>query len=247
RICYVSGHREYKEVTGYTGGSVLLPCSCTDPQSTVKTFSWLYLKENPWPEVLKDDKYKDRLKLFNESSPANLTLFISDLRKKDEGLYRCKASQTDIYLKIQGCDLDQNKPAAEVTGHSGESVVLPCSCTELQAKPEQLTWTFTPLNKNSEEIYPHEQSERHTGRVKLLNETSPGNLSLQILKLTTEDQGEYRCSVSSQQHVNIRLRVQEPQIHTMHTTNEPIKQTEEPTTKQSEDNLEKQPSILCLS
>uniref|UniRef100_A0A673INP7 Ig-like domain-containing protein n=1 Tax=Sinocyclocheilus rhinocerous TaxID=307959 RepID=A0A673INP7_9TELE len=208
KICYVSGHREYKEVTGYTGGSVLLPCSCTDPQSTVKTFSWLYLKENPWPEVLKDDKYKDRLKLFNESSPANLTLFISDLRKKDEGLYRCKASQTDIYLKIQGCDLDQNKPAAEVTGHSGESVVLPCSCTELQAKPEQLTWTFTPLNKNSEEIYPHEQSERHTGRVKLLNETSPGNLSLQILKLTTEDQGEYRCSVSSQQHVNIRLRVQ---------------------------------------
>uniref|UniRef100_A0A671NU08 Ig-like domain-containing protein n=1 Tax=Sinocyclocheilus anshuiensis TaxID=1608454 RepID=A0A671NU08_9TELE len=206
--CYVSGHREHKEVTGYTGGSVLLPCSCTDPQSTVKTFSWLYLKENLWPEVLKDDKYKDRLKLFNESSPANLTLFISDLRKKDEGFYRCKASQTytDIYLKIKGCDLDQNKPAAEVKGHSGESVVLPCSCTELRAKPEQLTWTFTPLNKNSEEIYPHEQSERHTGRVKLLNETSPGNLSLQILKLTTEDQGEYRCSVSSQQHVNIRLR-----------------------------------------
>uniref|UniRef100_A0A672NZ93 Ig-like domain-containing protein n=1 Tax=Sinocyclocheilus grahami TaxID=75366 RepID=A0A672NZ93_SINGR len=180
--CYVSSHRKHKEVTGYTGGSVLLPCSCTDPQSTVKTFSWLYLKENPWPEVLKDDKYKDRLKRFNESSPANLTLFISDLRKKDEGFYSVPTFlELGLYLKIK---------AAEVTGHSGESVVLPCSCTELQAKPEQLSWTFTPLNKNSEEMYPHEQK----------------NLSLQILKLTTEDQGEYRCSVSSQQHVNIRLR-----------------------------------------
>ncbi len=95
-----------------------------------------------------------------------------------------------------------------VTGRSGESVILPCSCTELQAKPKHLTWTFTPLHKtSSEEMYPHEQSERHTGRVKLLNKTSPGNLSQQISNLNKEDQGEYRCSVSSQ-HVNIRLSAQ---------------------------------------
>ncbi|XP_042577314.1 uncharacterized protein LOC122136784 [Cyprinus carpio] len=101
--CHVSGYGEHKEVTGYTGGSVLLPCSCTHPQSTVKTFSWLCLKGNPWPEVFQDDKYKNRLKLFNDSSPANLSLLISDLRKKDEGFYRCKASQTytDINLIIQ--------------------------------------------------------------------------------------------------------------------------------------------------
>uniref|UniRef100_A0A8C1XLI2 Ig-like domain-containing protein n=1 Tax=Cyprinus carpio TaxID=7962 RepID=A0A8C1XLI2_CYPCA len=134
--CHVSGYGEHKEVTGYTGGSVLLPCSCTHPQSTVKTFSWLCLKGNPWPEVFQDDKYKNRLKLFNDSSPANLSLLISDLRKKDEGFYRCKASQT---------------------------------------------------------------------------------------------------------YTDINLIIQEPQIHTIHTTNEPIKQTEEPTTKL---NLEKQFLIL---
>ncbi|KAF4115918.1 hypothetical protein G5714_003407 [Onychostoma macrolepis] len=168
--CHVSGHREVKEVTAYTGGSVLLPCSCNNPQSTVETFTWKhYKREDQWTEVFKNDKYKDRLKLFNQSSPANLSLLISDLRKKDEGVYRCKASQTytDFEVKIKGCDLDQKKTVAEVTGHSGESVVLPCSCTELQAKPKQLTWTFTPLNKtNSEEIYPH------MSRVKLLNKTS---------------------------------------------------------------------------
>ncbi|KAI2666142.1 Receptor-type tyrosine-protein phosphatase S [Labeo rohita] len=195
-----------KEVTGYTGGSVLLPCSCTDPQSTVKTLTWHHQRENQWTE--------DRLKLFNKSSPANLSLLISDLKERDEGLYRCELTYSttykDIKLKVTGCDLDQNKPTIKVTGHSGESVVLPCSCTELQAKPEQLTWTFTPLNPgiNPEEIYPHERSERHTGRVKLLNETSPGNLSLQIVNLSEEDQGEYHCSVSSQRHVSFTLTVQ---------------------------------------
>ncbi|XP_026064488.1 uncharacterized protein LOC113047343 [Carassius auratus] len=246
--CHVSGHGDRKEVTGYTGGSVLLPCSCTHSQSTVKTFTWKrhYNRGNQWTEVFQDKKYKNRLKLFNQSSPANLSLLISDLRKEDEGFYRCYAPQTtstytDINLRIQGCDLDQNKRVAEITGHSGESVVLPCSCTELQAKPEQLTWTFTAPNKNSEEIYPYEQSERVTGRLRLLNEISPGNLSLQISNLTKEDQGEYRCSVSSQQHINIRLRVQESQIHTINTTDEPIKQEEEPTTKLD---LEKQLFIL---
>ncbi|KAK2916533.1 hypothetical protein Q8A67_000907 [Cirrhinus molitorella] len=232
--CYVSDHGRVKEVTGYTGGSVLLPCSCADLQSTVKSFIWYCYRENLWTKVFEDDKHKGRLKLFNERSPANLSLLISDLKKTDEGHYRCETplgSFIDIHLKVKGCDLDQNKQMIKVTGHSGESVVLPCTCTELQAKPEQLTWTFTPLNPrtNPEEIYPHEQSVRHTGRVKLLNETSPGNLSLQISNLNKEDQGDYRCSVSSQ-HINIRLSVQE-----IHKTTEPTQQTEKPTSQQSED------------
>ncbi|XP_052407211.1 uncharacterized protein LOC127952605 [Carassius gibelio] len=252
--CHVSDHRECKIVTGYTGGSILLPCSCTDPQSTVRTFNWIhYKREGQWLGVFKDDNYKNRLKLFNQSSPANLSLLISDLRKKDEGLYRCEGPQTtnitytDINLQIQGCDLDQNKPVAKEMGHSGESVVLPCSCTELQAKPEQLTWTFTALDKNSEEIYPHEQSERDTGRVRLLNEISPGNLSLQISNLTKEDQGEYRCSVSSQQHINIRLIVQE-EIYFQSfclSTHKPAKHREESSTTQHTGGItRKQPQIL---
>ena len=111
---------------------------------------------------------------------------------------------------LSGCDLDQNTQTVEVTGHSGESVVLPCSCTELQDTPLQLTWTFTSLEHTTkpEEIYPNEQSKRHRGRVKLLNESSPGNLSLHISDLNTEDQGEYHCSVLHQPLINITLSVQ---------------------------------------
>ncbi|KAK9977891.1 hypothetical protein ABG768_019674 [Culter alburnus] len=170
--CQLSGYRESK-VTGYTGGSVLLPCSCTDLQSTVK-FTWYHTTD--WFKVFEDVNFKGRWKLFNESSPANLSLLISDLRKSDEGSYRCETSgrnYTDIRVNIKGCDLDQNKQTVEMTGHSGESVVLPCSCTELQDKPPQLTWTYTSLKhkRKPEEIYPNEQSERHRGRrdVKKMN------------------------------------------------------------------------------
>ncbi|XDV12807.1 hypothetical protein PO909_001380, partial [Leuciscus waleckii] len=107
--CDLSDHEKRKEVTGYTGGSVLLPCSCADPQTTVK-FTWLLLNGSHRNEVFKNEIYKGRLKLFNESNPANLSLLISDLRKEDEGSYRCEISPTypDITVKIKGCDLDQN-------------------------------------------------------------------------------------------------------------------------------------------
>ncbi|RXN20373.1 junctional adhesion molecule-like protein [Labeo rohita] len=63
--CHVSDHMKNKEVTGYTGGSVLLPCSCTDPQSTVKTLRWYHQRENQWTK---------RKITFNQSvyQPINL-------------------------------------------------------------------------------------------------------------------------------------------------------------------------------
>ncbi|XP_073800931.1 polymeric immunoglobulin receptor-like isoform X2 [Danio rerio] len=235
--CHISDFRQSKEVTSYIGGSVLLPCSCHDPQSKAQTIRWSYSIENKWTEVFKDEKYKDRVKLFNQRSPANLSLLISDLSKEDEGAYMCQTSQTYTYIRItiKGCDLDQNKQTLEVTGHSEQSVVLSCSCTELLAKPQQFTWTFTALKPRGkpEELYPDEQSERHRGRVKLLSEGSPGNLSLHISDLKKEDQGEYQCSVPTGQHT-ITLTVKEK--HYFHSaclsTNKPAKLSEEQTTRE---------------
>ncbi|XP_073712742.1 uncharacterized protein [Misgurnus anguillicaudatus] len=109
-----------------------------------------------------------------------------------------------------GCDLVKNRRTVEVMGRSGESVVLPCYCKELKAKPQQLTWTYSSLtqsNTTPEEIYPSEQS--HGGKIKLLNKTSPGNLSLRLSDLTSQHEGNYKCSVKSQQYINIRLKVED--------------------------------------
>lgn len=77
-------------------------------------------------------------------------------------------------------------------------MVLPCFCTELLAKPEEIQWMYS-LENTYEEIYPNEKIESHKNRVKLLNQTLPGNLSLHISGLTAEDKGVYICSVSSKQ------------------------------------------------
>ncbi|XP_073711521.1 polymeric immunoglobulin receptor-like [Misgurnus anguillicaudatus] len=242
--CNLSNDQKTIVVTGYTGGSVLLPCSCDDPKSTVNTFTWGTATVNQMMNVFEHEKYRGRLKLFNETSPANLSLLISDLRKEDKGIYGCYSgprSFTDVFLTVKGCDLNRRTHTVEVTGYLGESVVLPCSCTEPLAKPDQIKWKFIEIN---EEIYPSEHSERYKNRRKLINQTTPGNLSLHLLSLTKEDQGDYQCYVSSNNYIYIRLHVEEkPQVHTIYSsTHQPSQQTHElKTTQQPEDTITHQP------
>ncbi|XP_067249175.1 polymeric immunoglobulin receptor-like [Chanodichthys erythropterus] len=221
--CILSDERQTIRITGYTGGSVVLPCSCAHPQSTVITFTWQFHRSGQqWIKVLEDEKYSGRRVLFNERSPQNLSLLISDLRQEDQGYYRCETKQyTSIHLTVKGCKLAQNTEATNaLTGYAGESVVLPCSCSELLAKPEQIQWMYY-VEKAYKEIYPNETIERHKNRVKLLNQTSPGNLSLHISALTAKDKGDYVCSVLSQTsvtyrlHVEVTLRTEKPHIQTV--------------------------------
>ncbi|XP_052441677.1 uncharacterized protein LOC127983525 [Carassius gibelio] len=210
--CIVSDVQQTIIITGYTGGSVVLPCSCADPQSTVTTFNWEFERGNQWIQVFQNEKYSGRHELFNEHSPTNLSLLISDLRMNDKGYYKCLTkpnSITHIELNVKGCDLVENRKTLSVTGYSGESVALPCFCTELLAKPEQMQWNYLTEN-NYKEIYPKEQIENYKKRLKLLNPNTPGDLSLHISALRTEDRGEYQC-VSSEQVVGFRLTVLQPE------------------------------------
>ncbi|XP_048011271.1 polymeric immunoglobulin receptor-like [Megalobrama amblycephala] len=223
--CILSNERQTTRITGYTGGSVVLPCSCAHPQSTVNTFTWRFFGNGKqWIPVFEDEEYSGRRVLFNESSPQNLSLLISDLRQEDQGFYECKTEHDKITitirLTVKGCNLVQSTEVTiAVTGYAGESVVLPCSCSELLAKPEQIRWMYY-VGKAYKEIYPNEKTERHKNRVKLLNQTSPGNLSLYISALTAEDEGDYYCSVSSQKvsyrlYVEVTLGTEKPHIHTV--------------------------------
>ncbi|XP_065112770.1 uncharacterized protein [Paramisgurnus dabryanus] len=146
-----------------------------------------------------------------------------------------------------GCHLVQTKTESteELTGYLGESVVLPCSCTEPLAKPEQIKWRFNIESINYEEIYPSEHIERYKNRGKLLNQTTPGNLSLHLSSLTKEDQGDYQCSVSNR-FIFIRLHVKEqPKVYS--STYQPSQQTHKLiTTQQPEDRSTHQPYGIPL-
>ncbi|XP_031423116.1 uncharacterized protein LOC116220482 [Clupea harengus] len=81
------------------------------------------------------------------------------------------------------CDL-QVTTKLKVTKYSGESVLLPCSCTHLQAEPQGVRWW-----KGQRQIDPTKPADK----IQMTNQDSPGNLSLLISDLTKEDEGQYRC------------------------------------------------------
>ncbi|KAF4092137.1 hypothetical protein AMELA_G00017450 [Ameiurus melas] len=107
-------------------------------------------------------------------------------------------------LFVKDCELVKKTGVEDVTVFTGESVVLPCVCTDLQDKPKSVQWEFNRINY-FQEIYP-EQTGHHRNRVKLVSNNAPGDLSLLISDLTEEDQGLYRCSVQADSRV-VRLYV----------------------------------------
>ncbi|XP_037393526.1 uncharacterized protein LOC108439572 isoform X6 [Pygocentrus nattereri] len=98
--CSLSGEQSIKEVRGHTGGSVVLPCSCTDLQTKPQRVTWQVYRGKEWTEVFSADEYRDRLQQLNEESPANLSLLISDLREEDEGDYRCQTEKESRFFSL---------------------------------------------------------------------------------------------------------------------------------------------------
>ncbi|KAI4892405.1 hypothetical protein NFI96_007916, partial [Prochilodus magdalenae] len=93
---------------------------------------------------------------------------------------------------LQGCSLTDRGKLLTITAHRGGSVLLPCSCTELRAKPGNVTWNRYNQKRKGYDRIPIE-SDQYRNRVQLVNDHSPGNLSLLISHLTEEDGGVYRC------------------------------------------------------
>ncbi|XP_053542371.1 cell adhesion molecule DSCAM isoform X2 [Ictalurus punctatus] len=195
-------------VTGYVGQSVLLPCSCSELQAKPHTFRWIYL--NNIKEIFpknETNRYTDRVQIFNDHLPGNLSLLISHLTVEDGGGYGCEISNSihkDIDLTVKGCTL--KRQTVTVTRYVGQSVLLPCSCSELQAKPHTFTWQFL---KESKEIFPKDETNRYTDRVQIFNDHLPGNLSLLISHLTVEDGGWYRCEISNTHFKDVSVEVKE--------------------------------------
>ncbi|KAJ8336763.1 hypothetical protein SKAU_G00379830 [Synaphobranchus kaupii] len=193
-----------KEVTGYTGGSVVLPCYCTDGRPILNSARWLL---NPGASNINlgpldvDDPYKDRVQHSN--TPGNLSLILSRLTESDEGRYRCEGGGPfrDIKLSVKGCSLSAPE---EVTGYTGGSVVLPCSCTDGRLILNSARWLFNP-GPSDINLGPQQVDDRYRGRVQ--HSATPGNLSLLLSHLTVSDEGTYRCEASRQTYKDIKLSV----------------------------------------
>ncbi|XP_064176335.1 polymeric immunoglobulin receptor-like isoform X4 [Anguilla rostrata] len=192
------------EVTGYTRGSVVLTCYCTEGQPIPNNARWFFFQDSSymkiWPNLnTGNDRYKDRV--IVSKSPGHLSLSLSDLTLSDGGTYRCETGghYRDISLTVKGCVLSDSKPI-DITGFTGDSVVLPCACTD--RKPESVKWTAVK-GQQSTVICPQFPANggRCKDRVQVLDSISPGNLSLRLSDLTLSDGGTYRCEADGQHRV----------------------------------------------
>uniref|UniRef100_A0AAR2JZW5 Ig-like domain-containing protein n=1 Tax=Pygocentrus nattereri TaxID=42514 RepID=A0AAR2JZW5_PYGNA len=211
--CILVNRSESLRITAYTGGSVLLPCYCTDLHTKPQTgFTWKYnTKGDEWEKISSESgQYRDRVQLVNGQSQGNLSLLISHLTEEDGGQYQCYVQAVGnvyITLTVKGCTLI-NLKSQTITAHIGGSVLLPCSCPDLQTTPKGFTWEKRNVFKSRWEVISSE-SGQYRDRVQLFNGHSPGNLSLLISHLTEEDGGEYRCGVKQSEHIYVRINFEE--------------------------------------
>uniref|UniRef100_A0A673H0F0 Ig-like domain-containing protein n=1 Tax=Sinocyclocheilus rhinocerous TaxID=307959 RepID=A0A673H0F0_9TELE len=96
---------EREPKTKYTGDSVLLSCSCEDPNTKPEDFRWTHVESSGTEVSNESPRYKDRVHTFHKTTPSNLSLLISNLSEDDQGTYRCtvnnKAS-ADTRLLVKG-------------------------------------------------------------------------------------------------------------------------------------------------
>ncbi|XP_037396824.1 polymeric immunoglobulin receptor-like [Pygocentrus nattereri] len=208
RGCAVLGFSE-RSFSRSKGESVLLPCPCPKEQTNINPggVTWSFSKTGTGDQtaVSNDtESYTGRVWMFDQKHSRNFSLLISDLTEEDSGEYNCIADDHTPYvmLHVKGCTLSETQEKLIIRS-LGESVLLPCSCTDQQTKPVSVKWEH--VDSGGTEV--SNETPRYSGRVQMFNKNLPANLSLLISNLTEQDQGTYRCSINNKQSINIRLSI----------------------------------------
>ncbi|XP_068457883.1 butyrophilin-like protein 10 [Clinocottus analis] len=94
-----------------------------------------------------------------------------------------------------------------VLGVLEDSVLLPCSCLELD---EEFKWQMMEPQQMLMYKYNKTMSNRYEGRIKAFHTENSNNCSVLLTNVTAEDQGTYRCIFHSEdtyQTSNVYLKV----------------------------------------
>ncbi|XP_053500390.1 polymeric immunoglobulin receptor-like [Ictalurus furcatus] len=106
---------------------------------------------------------------------------------------KCLYLLSAVFHVAAGCSLSADIPTT-ITGHTGGSVLFPCSCSDLFTEPQKFTWWSHRTGRLTEML----NNKHYRGRLQLFNHISPANLSLLISDLREEDRGDYRCSTEKE-------------------------------------------------
>ncbi|KAB5583842.1 hypothetical protein PHYPO_G00100380 [Pangasianodon hypophthalmus] len=219
-LCLISDGGASKEVTGYSGGGVLIKCKY-DAEFTQNT---KYFCKGSWPGC--DDQIKTeaknmwinsgRFSLFDDTKSAEFWVMIRELTVQDTGTYQCGVDKSwiDIYTPVELKVNEGGLVSRGVTAYAGGGIRIKCRYEdEYKDKPKsfckigtrQLCFNRIQTKLNSK--------WSHDGRFSIHDNRGSGFFSVFIRELITEDTGTYACTVAVSDEIEtytvVKLNVRE--------------------------------------
>ncbi|XP_058258704.1 polymeric immunoglobulin receptor-like isoform X2 [Hemibagrus wyckioides] len=202
-LCLISDGGASKEVTGYSGGGVLIKCKYdTENKNNQKYFckgSWPVCSDQIKTEGKNQWVNSGRFSLYDDTKSAELWVMMRDLTIQDSGTYQCvvdKSMWKDIYTPVELKVKKGSLVSREVTAYAGGGINIKCRYEdEYKDKPK----SFCKIGTNQlclNRVTTKPDSEwTHDDRFSIHNSRSAGYFSVFIRELITEDTGSYGCGV----------------------------------------------------
>ncbi|XP_060774467.1 polymeric immunoglobulin receptor-like [Neoarius graeffei] len=191
-----------KEVTGYSGGGVLIKCEYN--AEYIKNLKY-FCKGLPIGcnfQIKTGDKNEwvnsGRFSLFDDAKSAEFWVMIRELTVQDTGTYQCGVDQLgiDVYTPVELKVKEGAMSTREVSAYAGTRSNIKCRYED-EYKSEKKSFSKMETDQwGFKHISTHPNSEwAHDGRFSVHDNRSAGFFSVFIRELITEDTGTYSCAV----------------------------------------------------
>uniref|UniRef100_W5K1K1 Immunoglobulin domain-containing protein n=1 Tax=Astyanax mexicanus TaxID=7994 RepID=W5K1K1_ASTMX len=203
----LSGGEASSNVTGYSGGGVLIRCKYDKKYTSNNKYFCKGSRPNCDDLIKTGEKNKwvntGRFSLIDKTSSAEFLVMIKELTVKDFGTYQCAvdiSSRTDIYtpveLKIHE-DISYMR-SISVNGHVGSEINISCNYPQsLISKPKFLCKRRSTVDCYYTASVKESKRRIKEGRFSLYDNKAKKTFTVSISRVTEGDSGEYWCGAES--------------------------------------------------
>ncbi|XP_047669136.1 uncharacterized protein LOC113640761 isoform X12 [Tachysurus fulvidraco] len=202
-LCLISDGGTSKEVTGYSGGGILIKCKYdTEYRYNKKYFcygSWSVCSD----QIKTGDKNQwvnsGRFSLFDDTKSSEFWVMFRELTVQDTGTYQCGVDRTsgiDINTPVELKVKEGSLVSREVTAYAGGRIDIKCRCEdEYKDKSKSFCKIGTHQSCFNQKQTKLNSEWSHDGRFSIHDNRSAGFFSVFIRELNIEDTGTYACGV----------------------------------------------------
>ncbi|XP_058258451.1 polymeric immunoglobulin receptor-like [Hemibagrus wyckioides] len=206
-LCLISDGGASKQVTGYSGGGVLIKCKYdTEYRQNTKYFCKVSGLKCPYlikVEAKNEWVNSGRFSLFDDTKSAEVWVMIRELTVQDFGSYKCGIDvlwgtvHTSMYTQVELKVKKGARVPRHVTAYAGTRSNIKCRYeNQYKNKPKSFykietdQWRFNQIRTKLNSEWSHD------GRFSIHDNRSAGFFSVFIRELITEDTGSYACAVT---------------------------------------------------